>query len=455
MKHLRLTVYVIVSLCVATIAQSQTKDFFPTWKWVIEPQFDVAWSFYEDLAAIRVNGRWGFIDKTGNVVISPQFESVRNFSDGMAAIKHKGKWGYINKTGEIVIEAKYYNAFNFFNDLARVERYENDVDHYINKTGRDTPIVKEKKRAKFKMGTKPTNPNVVFLAPKDGKFGFIDKDKNWVIQPYFSAVKEFSENMACVSQNGKWGFISLLSPYNYVNEFIKTKIQTSQTADAGAELITVFDKAIEDLIASSLFLMELTRSEISNYDDGNNTFLITIPEFGQIVLSVEQEESSSLRHNWKHVKFTEPSFTIARHIETGEPKIILTSIKITNTINKKVYTWSSQERHENVYAKQEAEFEYISLSDAFSNISTPSNSTAKSADKVDSVDNKTEPVPEPQQESTPEPEPEPQPEQESESVPEPEPEPESVPQSEPESVPEPEPESVPEQESESENADSQ
>ena len=40
-------------------------------------------------------------------VIIPQYEEVGRFNDGYAPVKADGKWGYINKTGEIVVEPKY------------------------------------------------------------------------------------------------------------------------------------------------------------------------------------------------------------------------------------------------------------------------------------------------------------------------------------------------------------
>jgi hypothetical protein len=360
------------------VAQTQPQDVFPTWRWIIEPQYDVAWSFYEDLAAVRQNGKWGFIDKSGNFVIEPQFDGVRNFSDGMAAIKQKGKWGYANSNGEVVIEPKYYEAYDFKEDIARVERFANDENHHINKNGHVTPVVPVKKKSKT---ITPTNRNV-FQSAKNGKFGFTDKNKNWVIQPEFSNAKEFNDNVACVSKNGKWGFIALLEPFEYVNEYIKTQLNTSQPSDIGAELIVLFDKAIDNLVKSSLLDMELARAEISDYDEEHSTFLVSVPVYGDLVINVEKEDSRSLKANWDHVKFTEPTFTIARNIETEEPQIILTSVNIVNTLNKnKVHAWNSNDRYENKNASQEPKFQYTTLREAFDN-TLPKSSSVKSKDKT-------------------------------------------------------------------------
>ena len=47
-------------------------------------------------------GKDGFIDKTGKYVINPQFDIAFDFSEGLAGIWIGGKRGYIDKTGKIV-----------------------------------------------------------------------------------------------------------------------------------------------------------------------------------------------------------------------------------------------------------------------------------------------------------------------------------------------------------------
>jgi hypothetical protein len=381
MRNFKLIICMIIMSCTVAIAQSQTKDLFPTWKWTIEPQFDVAWSFYEGLAAIKKDGRWGFIDKTGAIVIQPEFDGVKNFSDGMAAIKQKGKWGYINKNGEVTIQPKYYDAYNFRENIARVERYDNDEDYYINKNGNETPIIPIKHKSK-KLTPRTESNSAIFQSSKNNKFGFVDKNKNWVIPAQFVAVKEFSDSMACVNQNGKWGFIKLYSPFEYVTEYIKAKITISQPSDIATEMIVLFDKAIEEFVESSLFSMELTLSTISDYDETNSTFLISIPAFGRLVLKVEKEDSRSLKFNWQKIKFSEPAFTIAKDMDTGKPLIILTNINIINTVNKKVHAWNSHEMLDNKDMIGQQVFEYISMSEAFGNIFFHTDSDKNMEDKI-------------------------------------------------------------------------
>ena len=54
------------------------------------------------------NGKWGFVDKDGNVRIEYQYDEVTEFNKyGFAGIKKDGKWGSINQNGIVVVEPKY------------------------------------------------------------------------------------------------------------------------------------------------------------------------------------------------------------------------------------------------------------------------------------------------------------------------------------------------------------
>lgn len=105
-----------------------------TGKLVIEPQFTFASDFSEDLAKVCVKNKYGYINKKGEAIIYPQYENADNFSEGVAPVQLNGKWGYINKSGVIVIEPQFKSAKAFNNDLAFVAI--NNKYGYINKMGK-------------------------------------------------------------------------------------------------------------------------------------------------------------------------------------------------------------------------------------------------------------------------------------------------------------------------------
>ncbi len=74
----------------------------------------------EGYAAVKKDGKWGFIDSSGELVIDFQFEDALSFGGHLAAIKKGENWGYISKYGKIVIEPDFLKAKTFFNGRAPV-----------------------------------------------------------------------------------------------------------------------------------------------------------------------------------------------------------------------------------------------------------------------------------------------------------------------------------------------
>ena len=60
-----------------------------------------------------IGDKVGFINKAGEFVINPQFDGAWSFSEGLAWVKIGDKWGFINKAGEFVINPQFDEAYPF------------------------------------------------------------------------------------------------------------------------------------------------------------------------------------------------------------------------------------------------------------------------------------------------------------------------------------------------------
>lgn len=67
----------------------------------------------DGLAAVRIDGKWGFIDNTGEIVIEPEYEAARSFVNGYAAISKGGRWGYITTDNNLCIEYTFEECKDF------------------------------------------------------------------------------------------------------------------------------------------------------------------------------------------------------------------------------------------------------------------------------------------------------------------------------------------------------
>jgi hypothetical protein len=74
-------------------------------------------SFQEGLAKILVNKKFGYIDKTGQIVIKPQFESAESFEEGLARIKLNNMWGLIDLTGQIIVNPQFDDLTKSLEDM--------------------------------------------------------------------------------------------------------------------------------------------------------------------------------------------------------------------------------------------------------------------------------------------------------------------------------------------------
>lgn len=126
----------------------------------IDPAFEEARDFHFGMAAVKTQGKWGFITEAGRWAIKPQFDAVDDFDDAVhssdfeegegdrderkgrdlstastyAMVKLDGRWGYINRVGKGGLVPQFKDAQPFFRGLARVSR--DDSFAYVAETGR-------------------------------------------------------------------------------------------------------------------------------------------------------------------------------------------------------------------------------------------------------------------------------------------------------------------------------
>lgn len=85
-----------------------------TGKYVVPPEYDQVEEGSEGLIPARKSAHWGYVSQTsGQVAIPFVFECAWKFQYGLAPVKVHGKYGYINKQGDMVIAAQYRRAGPF------------------------------------------------------------------------------------------------------------------------------------------------------------------------------------------------------------------------------------------------------------------------------------------------------------------------------------------------------
>lgn len=81
---------------------------------ISETHFEDAQLFYTGkYAAVKVGGKWGFVDAEGNMVIEPKYEDARSFGKSIAAVCEDGLWGFITSSERLVIDYQFLDAKGF------------------------------------------------------------------------------------------------------------------------------------------------------------------------------------------------------------------------------------------------------------------------------------------------------------------------------------------------------
>jgi hypothetical protein len=147
---------------------------------------------------ILVDGRYGFIDRSGVVAIPPAFASVREFNDGLAPVLVGTQWGYIDARGQMAIPARFDVAEPFAEGLAAVRTASGPA--YIDTSGaiviRDT---------NFSGVGRPSEGLIPVKI--SGQWGYADRTGRPVIAPSYRRAFSFSGGFAAVQVGEKWGFI--------------------------------------------------------------------------------------------------------------------------------------------------------------------------------------------------------------------------------------------------------
>jgi hypothetical protein len=213
--------------------------------WNFKPVFSIPEAeevnlFYNGIASVRKNGKYGFIDKKGNVVLDYEFDAVgkytesciavakyeelpdtsylkwffidrtgkqlfdisftdvHDFSEGFAAVAINGKWGWINKSGKFIFGNDFQECKSFSEGYAAFKK--GDAWGLINNKGK---IVAQPNY--FDVGEMHEHFATFSMGPKN--VGYIDTSGSIIIQPQFESASNFKKGIAYVAKNNLIGLM--------------------------------------------------------------------------------------------------------------------------------------------------------------------------------------------------------------------------------------------------------
>ena len=201
---------------------------------VIPPNFDRAYDFGGGAARVKNNGEWCYIDQNGRLLqISPRIDVWRDFTEGMGTVRENDLWGFIGTTGDFAIQPRFSYAKEFSEGLGVVR--DGKRWGYVNTNGQiviqcvydDTrpfsngiALVNGNRNGWHyinkdgqKLNTPPLREYKDFsdgyARVLDGKlWGYIDSNGQWAINPQFEEAFDFNDGVAVVRTGGLWNIIN-------------------------------------------------------------------------------------------------------------------------------------------------------------------------------------------------------------------------------------------------------
>lgn len=216
----------------------------------IQPDFDFALDFQKnDLATVEKDGRYGCIDRVGNVIVPIKFESLIDFSEGRAAVVFQSGFHVIDEQGQILTK-KSYNFISMYQEgramFSDIDKDGNFRYGYLNLAGEIVIPLQFETASDFKDGLAIVKiaENYFALIDQNGhlvsqfhyffvgnygdglltfkmgfneKVGYIDLNGNVVIQPRFTSAQAFEGGLAVVNEadevENKYGLIDKKGRY--------------------------------------------------------------------------------------------------------------------------------------------------------------------------------------------------------------------------------------------------
>ncbi len=82
---------------------------------IIEPQYDLVYSFSNGRTIVKKDGLAGIIDENGAEILPPSYSYISSYGDNGKAVfrADNDKWGFLDENGQIAIEPVYDYAAVF------------------------------------------------------------------------------------------------------------------------------------------------------------------------------------------------------------------------------------------------------------------------------------------------------------------------------------------------------
>lgn len=162
---------------------------------------DTQENFSQNLCAVKIHNKWGYINSQGIIVIDTIYDYAENFSqEGLAFVRKFGKEYFINTNGETIISAdRIITGFSCNRAIVEMD----GKKYLINSNGSKIAKIEADKVGFFNINDKLAS------IVTNNKVSKIDTLGNIILQTDYERIGEFINGVALAIKNKKRGYINL------------------------------------------------------------------------------------------------------------------------------------------------------------------------------------------------------------------------------------------------------
>ncbi|HLU88192.1 MAG TPA: WG repeat-containing protein, partial [Cyclobacteriaceae bacterium] len=174
--------------------------------WEVSPATGIQQLFpgNQGLNGALIDGKFGFVDRAGQLRIPNRYEQIGKFSEGLAAVKIGNNWGYIDQNDKIAIQPKYTEAGEFVNGVAIVKK--DGKANLINKNGEELLLGYYERIAHTE--------DSYYLTENNALFGLVSPMGKEISIPKFDELRREGEDMILIRRGEKYGVMKETGEYS-------------------------------------------------------------------------------------------------------------------------------------------------------------------------------------------------------------------------------------------------
>jgi len=192
--------------------------------------------YYNDIAITYLDGKYGFIHKSGKIIHEPVFSIVDRFVSSSMFVNKDGKWGLIGKDAKMITDFIYEDRYTHYDIKEAAIAKKDGYWALVKYNGQAlTPF----KYDNINLKEYNNGPMVV---ERGNKNGVIDKTGREIIVPFYDEMTPFRHSLSRTRLNGRYGYVHITGKVILPPEYTELEDVSNSYSDGWSGQIVINGK---------------------------------------------------------------------------------------------------------------------------------------------------------------------------------------------------------------------